>query len=95
VPTVTSLAENFITDEHIIIRPNPFNERADVFIANVDLRKNFQSVWLEDLSGRKIEAHFEIDSEQITIYRNQIRNGIYILRLKGTGGEVSKKVMVY
>lgn len=95
VPTVTGISENIITEDLIIVYPNPFHDKAEISLAGFDLRNNFSEVWLEDLSGKKLQVQLEIKKESVTISREGITNGIYIIRLRGKAGEVVKKVMVY
>jgi hypothetical protein len=95
VPTVTGVPEQIISEEMIIIYPNPFHVTAELKITGFDLRVYFSEIWLEDLTGKKVKSRIEVKKESVTIYREDIRNGFYLVRMRGKAGEAVKRVMIY
>ena len=85
----------YLTDEMIIVFPNPFRDKAEINLTGFDLKNYFSEVSIEDISGKKIDTRTVLNKESVTIYRDNLQNGIYLIRLKGQAGEVVKKVMVY
>lgn len=95
VPTVTGLADVTISESAILIKPNPLSTYAEISMPGYDMRELFNEVWLEDLSGRKVKTGLTIGKDEITLDRSGIKNGVYLLRLRGEKVDLMKKLMVY
>jgi hypothetical protein len=95
VPTVTGLNESILTADQIIVLPNPFHDKAEINLSGFDLKNYFNEVFVEDISGKRISVRTILNKESVIIYRENLQNGVYLIRLKGKAGEVVKKVMVY
>jgi hypothetical protein len=95
VPTVTGMEDLTLTEEQVIIQPNPFHDIAEVKFANPSVAGKITEVWLEDLSGRKVQTFDSKEGNKIIIRRNGLSNGIYLLRMRSQGKEVGKKLLLY
>lgn len=95
VPTLTGVEDLTLSEEQIIVQPNPFCETAEVKFGLPDVVNRITEISIEDLSGRRVNPSYQIIGEKIVIERSGLQNGVYILRLRVNQKEVSRKLMVY
>ena len=87
---IISVGYNSIIEEAKIkefyVYPNPFAESVNVFIPN---NKVITEIELLDLSGKRIQFRNNIKANNMEIFRDELPQGIYILKI------VSDKVSVF
>ncbi|HRO07967.1 MAG TPA: T9SS type A sorting domain-containing protein [Saprospiraceae bacterium] len=81
-----------LTDAQVglVLSPNP---ATDVLNLSVAQDAPIKAIALHDISGRMLMNINDINSTHYTLKRNQIQNGIYIIRLQFEKGVISKKVV--
>jgi len=71
------------SEKNVIIYPNPINYSATIKIINQDLTKNQKEIYLSlyDMFGSEIIKNKNINSNQIILYKNNLKEGIYFYKI--------------
>jgi hypothetical protein len=72
----TSIEENHYYENNLLIYPNPFSNETTLNFSNFKILPSFVSLY--DLYGNLIQ-NYEVEGTTLTIKREYLKNGIYIL----------------
>lgn len=78
------------TQVNLKMSPNPASDQLNLSVSE---DTPIKSIALHDISGRMLIHVPELNASHYTLHRNQIQNGIYIIRLQFEKGVISKKVV--
>lgn len=79
-----------IADLQVLVYPNPASERIDIY---VDGNTMIESVVLCDLQGRIVMKNDDINGSLATLNIDNLRNGIYMVRINTKGGSIVRKIV--
>jgi hypothetical protein len=82
--------ENDFAAQNISVYPNPAS--ASFIVSINEGRSTITSIEIIDLSGRAVLIKEKIKSNQVRIERDEISNGIYMLKIKTSEGVFSKQI---
>jgi hypothetical protein len=88
----TNVEENTSSSNNISISPNPFTQSTQI-----TLPQTYRSITLEvyNLQGQQVAQYQYADCDKIQLRRNQLKSGLYFLKLTGDDGVVrTGKVVV-
>lgn len=73
------------------VAPNPAEEQFNV---NTHIDFQMRSAYLMDINGRVVKTFSKINSNHLTIHRNELNSGIYLLKLSFDKGESFSKIVL-
>ena len=87
---------NNINDEHFFISvyPNPFSVSTTIFIEGAINLTTDIKVFLFDIVGKKINIPIQQNSNEFTLYRDNLKSGIYILKLTLNNKSYTQKLII-
>ncbi len=87
----TSSTKNLTESQvNLQMSPNPASYQVNLTVSE---KTPIKSVALHDISGRMLMNVADVNASHYTLNRDQIQNGIYIIRLQFDKGVISKKIV--
>ena len=81
---------NNITDLNYIVYPNPFTDYTTIELSDAF---QIQRIDLIDINGRTVRTIDNINSNSVTIHRENLPSGIYFIRIQSDHTYVEKVII--
>lgn len=88
---IANLSVNEVIDNNIVIYPNPANNVVNITSNNSDIH----SFELYNVIGKHMLTKSELNSKTITINRNELKSGIYILKISDVDGNTITRNIIF
>ncbi len=89
LPLNTGLNENILNSQLVSVYPNPASNKV---VVNVEGTK-ILSATMTDITGKTIRQINNVNQSQLTLDRNNLSDGIYLVEIRTAKGNVTKKVV--
>jgi len=77
----TGMSEPLLSNENLMIYPNPFNESTSITFSNTE--RYSYTLYLKDLTGKVVKTIDGITGENIELNRDGLPAGLYLIELRG------------
>jgi len=87
---LTTSIPNYIIDPNYIVYPNPFTDYTTIELPDAVHTKKIELI---DIHGRTVRSIDNVNSNSVTIHRDNLPSGIYFIRIHSNDTYVKKVVI--